>query len=231
MSLRPRPAKENFFKRMGATFGFLAGASRRRPGGRRFYWVLIILMTVVGIGMLSYPFATTIWAQRIQSSKESQFTKKENIQAFIEKRLAVGDAFTRLIIPKLGVNIIVVEGTSGNALRAGAGHYEDTLLPGDNGNVAIAGHRTGFGQPFRHLERLKEGDEAILRTPVGEFTYRMIGPFDGHPNPWITVPLDWSPIAPTAEAVLTLTTCDPPHTSLNRLIARFKLDQSKVYTS
>jgi sortase A len=228
VAMRPKPRKENIGKRFSATLGFLAGASRRRPAGRRFYWVLIVLMTVAGVGMLSYPFATTIWAKRIQASKLEQFTQRENINAFNTKTLRPGDAFTKLFIPKLGVDIIVVEGVTGNALRAGAGHYPDSLLPGDSGNVAIAGHRTGFGQPFRHLERLAEGDQAVLITPIGKFTYEMIPPFDGHPNPWITTPLDWSVVGPAPEAVLTLTTCDPPHTSLNRLIARFKLVKSEV---
>jgi sortase A len=228
VNVRPKPRKENIASRFSATLGFLAGASRRRPGGRRFYWILIVLMTMAGIGMLSYPFATTIWANRIQDAKRHQITSKENIQAYVDKTLKVGAAFTKLFVPKLGIDIIVVEGTTGNALRAGAGHYPDSALPGDNGNVAIAGHRTGFGEPFRHLERLREGDEAVLVTPIGKFTYQMMPGFDGHGNPWVTDPLDWSVVGPAPDAVLTLTTCDPPHTSQNRLIARFLLVKSEV---
>ena len=228
VSSRPKPRKGNPFTRLGATIGFLAGASRRRPGGRRVYWVLIVLMTAAGVGMLSYPFATTIWAKRIQDAKRKEITTQENIKAFRERTLGVGDAFTRLKVPTLGVDIIVVEGVSGNALRAGAGHYPESALPGDPGNVAIAGHRTGFGEPFRHLERLRVGDQAVLTTPIGRFTYELTDAFDAHANPWITDPLDWSVIGPTPDAALTLTTCDPPHTSTNRLIARFKLVKSEL---
>ena len=68
---------------------------------------------------------------------------------------------------------MVVEGTGASALRAGAGHYPNTPLPGEEGNVAIAGHRTTYGKPFANLDRLKPGDEIILETPVGKYTYKV----------------------------------------------------------
>ena len=89
-------------------------------------------------------------------------------------------------------------------------------------------HRTGFGEPFRHLEKLTKGDEVSLQTPFGTFLYKVIGPFDGHGNPWITGPEDWGVVGPTPTASLTLTTCDPPHTSLNRLIVRLVLVGKKA---
>ena len=123
-----------------------------------------------------------------------------------------------------------MEGTTGNALRAGAGHYTTTPLPGERGNVAIAGHRTGFGEPFRHLDAMRPGDIITLETPVGNYTYEVMADVDGHKNPWVTHPRDFSVIAPTQEAVLTLTTCDPPHTSLKRLIVRAKLIKSVPFS-
>lgn len=228
---RAKPGKEVLPKRVGATVGFLTGCVTRRPAGRRGIGVVSILLALAGVGMLSYPFATQIWAKRIQSGlrKEvKEFAAPQAVQAYKNKQVAVGKALTRLRIPKLRVNVVVVEGVTGNALRAGAGHYDSTPLPGDPGNVAIAGHRTGFGQPFRHIDKLRRGDLVILETPIGAYTYEVVPAFDGHPNPWITHARDFSVLAPTLEPTLTLTTCDPPNTSKNRLIVRLKLVKSEL---
>jgi LPXTG-site transpeptidase (sortase) family protein len=214
-----------------AAVGFLLDAVRRRRSGRIALWGIVVLLALGGLGMISYPFLTDVYAGRVQNRLDRQLAAtsvQQGITAFKEKSVPVGNALTRLRIPKLKINVVVVEGTTGNALRAGAGHYVNSALPGDStGNVAIAGHRTGFGQPFRHLERLREGDRMQLSTPFGTYTYEVMGPFDGHANPWITGPKDWSVISPTPEPVLTLTSCDPPGTSDNRLIVRARLIESK----
>ena len=66
-----------------------------------------------------------------------------------------------------------MEGTSASALRAGAGHYPQTPLPCEGGNVAIAGHRTTYGKPFANVDRLAKGDVIVLETPVGSCTYEV----------------------------------------------------------
>lgn len=232
---RPDPRKEMLPKRLGATFGFVLGTIPRRRSGRRALGVLTILMAFAGVALLSYPLVTDFWAKQRQNTLEKQFESEKVIDAYKRRDIAVGGALTRLRIRKFGgcssckpINVIVVEGTTGNALRAGAGHYINTPLPGERGNVGIAGHRTGFGEPFRHLDALRPGDEITMETPVGNFTYEVVAPFEGHGNPWVTHPRDFSVIAPTQEATLTLTTCDPPHTSLKRLIVRAKLIRSTV---
>lgn len=225
------PKHEAIPKRVLATIGFLADASRRRRTGRFALWGVVLLLAVAGVAMLSYPFYTQYYAHRKQAQLSKEFAQLQSpaeIQAYKLKQLQIGDPLTRIIIPKIKVNVIVVEGVSGNALRAGAGHYESSSLPGDFGNVAIAGHRTGFGAPFRNIDKLTQGDEVVLITPIGRYTYQVMGPFDGHSNPWVTVPTDLSVTQPTAEPSLTLTTCDPPHTSLNRLIVRAKLVKSET---
>jgi sortase A len=226
--------RENPAKRVFGAVGFVLDAIRRRRSGRIVAWFLVIALFLAGIGLLVYPFATDIWAGRIQGGLEQQFGEgATQVQAYRSRSVAVGDALTKIRVPALGGTIgtkgvIVVEGTTGNALRAGAGHYEQTALPGDpTGNVAIAGHRTGFGEPFRNLHLLKQGDRIELATPIGHYAYEVIGPFDGHPNPWITSADDWSVVTLTPEPMLTLTTCDPPGTSKNRLIVRAQLVESR----
>lgn len=221
--------KEAAPKRALAGVGFLLDATRRRRGGRMFLWFVVASLALSGLGLLLYPVATDLWADKVQGDLQGQFADHslEEIQAYKTDNVKVGQALTELRIPKLGVEVIVVEGISGNALRAGAGHYPTTALPGDaTGNVAIAGHRTGFGEPFRHIDKLRPGDRIELDTPIGRYIYEVVPPFDGHDNPWITHAEDWSVVSTTAEPTLTLTTCDPPGTSLNRLIVRARLVQS-----
>lgn len=216
-------------KRAFASVGFLLDAARRRRGTRIALWTLVIGLALSGVGLLAYPFATNLWANRIQGGLEAQLADESpaRLQVYQSKSFQTGDALTRIRIPSLGVDKVVVEGITGNALRAGVGHYPTSALPGDpTGNVAIAGHRTGFGEPFRYLDRMKEGDEIWLETPVGRYKYVVTGPFDGHGNPWITTADDWSVVTMTPEPSLTLTTCDPPGTSTNRLIVRARLAQT-----
>lgn len=219
--------REGAPKRAVASIGFLLDASRRRRSGRMALWAVVVALALSGVGLLTYPFVTDIWANNIQGGLNDQFAKispEQARQAFTSRSVTVGSALTKLKIPKLGVNVIVVEGITGNALRAGAGHYPSSELPGSvTGNVAIAGHRTGFGEPFRHLDRLTAGDRIELATPFGSFLYEVLPPFDGHANPWITGPDDWTVVGATPYPALTLTTCDPPHTSKNRLIVRARL--------
>jgi sortase A len=84
-----------------------------------------------------------------------------------------GDATARIQIPTIGVDKIVVEGVSLRDLKKGPGHYPNTPLPGQEGNAAIAGHRTTYGAPFHRLDELNPGDEITVTTVQGEFTYEV----------------------------------------------------------
>lgn len=223
MARRPAAGREAIPRRALGSVGFLMDSLRRRRGGRIALWGIVVALTLGGVGLLAYPSVTGIWANRLQNGLESEFNQLQPNAAgdSYAAAPAPGDPVTRLEIPVLGVDVIVVEGVSGNALRAGAGHFPESALPGDpSGNVAIAGHRTGYGEPFRNLDRLKPGQEIRLVTPFGKFIYKVMKPFDGHGNPWITVPTDLTVKGATAERTLTLITCDPPGTSTNRLIVR-----------
>src|SRR5919205_1034702 len=73
-----------------------------------------------------------------------------------------GDAIARITIPSIGVSKYVVEGTDTASLRKGPGHYPSTPLPGRRGTVAIAGHRTTYGAPFRHVDELRHRDRIVV---------------------------------------------------------------------
>jgi sortase A len=117
----------------------------------------------------------------------------------------------------------VVAGTTASALRAGAGHYPETPLPCEIGNVAIAGHRTTYGRPFHNLDLLNPGDRITLETPIGSCTYEVSR------EPWIVMPTAIEVVANTPdEAALTLTTCHPKGSARERLIVRATMVSSEV---
>jgi sortase A len=89
------------------------------------------------------------------------------------RRSEPGDPLGRLRVPVIGLSTVVVQGTGGTELRSGPGHYPDTSLPGERGTVAIAGHRTTYGAPFRRVDDLERGDRIELAMPYGRFTYRV----------------------------------------------------------
>ena len=186
--------------------------------------VVSVLLLLGGIGLFAYPNATDVYQQSRQSRLQNQFDDPAFPQAYTARTVQVGQGLTRLRIPKLDVDVLVVEGTTPSALRAGAGHYEGTALPGEAGNVAIAGHRTTFGRPFNRMDELRDGDIVQLETPAADYTYTVLPAFDGHPNPWPVRPTDYGVVGTTGtDHSLTLTTCHPKGSAKQRLILRLAL--------
>jgi sortase A len=86
-------------------------------------------------------------------------------------QVGTGDAIGRITIPKIGASYIIVQGTDESSLEKGPGHYPGTAFPGLGQTVAIAGHRTTYLAPFRHIDALKPGDRILVRMPYAQFTY------------------------------------------------------------
>ena len=105
----------------------------------------------------------------------------------------------RIQIARLGLSAIVFEGTDRKTLRRAAGHIPRTGLPGEPGNIGIAGHRDSF---FRPLKDIAKEDVITLTTLQGEFRYRVV-------SPRVVAPTEVSVLNPTANEVLTLVTCYP----------------------
>ena len=89
--------------------------------------------------------------------------------------LASGDAVGRLRVPRLELSAIVVEGTGTADLRRGPGRDERTFMPGEGELSYVAGHRTTFGAPFAHIDRMRPGDIATIEMPYATLTYRVTG--------------------------------------------------------
>lgn len=126
---------------------------------------------------------------------------------------ADGSVLAQLQIPKLDLDQYVVAGTSSTDLSKGPGHYVGTALPGQAGNVAIAGHRTTHGAPFNRLGQLTRGDKIILTTTWGEhLTYVVSG------TPTAVSPNDVAVLNYFGDNRITLTTCTPEYSSAQRLV-------------
>ena len=193
---------------------------RANPWARRGLSILSGVLLMAAVGVLGYPVYTNVYRDRVQSRLDREIASPQVKQAYQQGELADGDPLTRIKIPSIGVDTVVVEGTSASALRAGAGHYPGTPLPCEAGNVAIAGHRTTYGKPFSQLDRLKSGDVVILETPVGSCTYEIVV------EPTITVPTDFGIVAnDPAQQMLTLTTCHPKGSAAKRLYVKARLSQ------
>src|SRR5688572_4532694 len=190
-------------RRVGSTLGMLVDSWRRRPVPRRILATLSVLMLLGGALLFAWPFLTNLYTDFRQGRLEEQFTSPASKRAYITRTIEPGDALTRIQIPEVGLDTIVVEGTTLSALQAGAGHYQESALPCEQGNAAIAGHRTTYGKPFAELEELRHGDQITLETPVGRCTYEVNG------SPFITEPTNLKVLDPVNGSILTLTTCHP----------------------
>jgi sortase A len=181
---------------------------------RRLISGISIALVVLGVVVIGYPFWTNIWQDRLQARLGRQLTSQQLANKYRAHRLGTGDSLTRIKIPALGVDMVVVEGTTDSALKAGAGHYPDSPLPCEAGNVAVAGHRTTYGKPFANLDRLQPGDTIELDTPIGGCVYHVAQ------APFVVVPTDVSVLAATTARSLTLTTCNPRGSAAQRLVVR-----------
>jgi sortase A len=140
-----------------------------------------------------------------------------------------GEPFALRRIPRFGADWRrpVVEGTAAGDLRQGVGHYPGTALPGQLGNVAIAGHRTTYGHPFRELDSLVPDDLVLLETAHHVYTYRVLTRAVVAPTDTDVVAADPEhpdrPAAAATRALLTLTTCHPEFSARQRLVVRAEL--------
>ena len=82
-----------------------------------------------------------------------------------------GEVIGRLRVPRMGVNMLLVNGTDHDTLRKGPGRDNRTFMPGENRLVYIAGHRTTYLAPFSHIDRLRSGDRVTIEVPYGTFIY------------------------------------------------------------
>jgi sortase A len=134
-----------------------------------------------------------------------------------QRRLRDGKPLGRIVIRRMGIRVIFVEGTSwAHDLSKGPGHYEQTSLPGLGKTTAIAGHRTTFGAPFRKIDRLRRGDAIVLELPYGTFRYSAL-------SHKVVKSGDWSIIRERGFDQLVLSACHPLYSSSHRWVVFARL--------
>jgi len=135
----------------------------------------------------------------------------------MERQAANGSAVGRIVIPQIGASFVVVKGTDTSDLESGPGIYSDTRFPGGPATTAIAGHRTTFLAPFRHIDSLTPGEQILLQMPYARFTYTVTGQR-------VVLPTDvQAAVADVGYPRLVLSACTPLFSAAKRLLVYARL--------
>ena len=179
-----------------------SGMSRlrqKRPTPRK---LIPPVLMALGVVLLFY-VASQYWGMYHTQEQLAREWEHQAATANVPGHAALSpqDMLTRVIVKKIGLDAIVVEGASRKQLSEGPGHMKETAMPGEVGNAVITGHRDTF---FRHIYELNKGDEIVVRRAGQVFRFEVTGKK-------IVYPEDVSVIRPTADAQLTLITCYPTY--------------------
>jgi len=130
---------------------------------------------------------------------------------------APGEIAGQILIPSIGVDQIVLAGTSRSILKNGPGIWEWGVAPGAPGNATLSGHRTTYGAPFRRLDELQIGDQIVWKAPnQPDAVFEVRGTT-------LVAPTQVGVTEPTGGVRLTLTTCDPVGSAARRLVVQAEL--------
>ncbi|MER5639582.1 class E sortase [Kitasatospora sp. NPDC002227] len=224
------------------------GPRVRRPEAKRVVAARLAGELLITLGAVMLLFvAYQLWWTNVQADASADGTRAKLEQQWAAQRpgtpapgaptgkaagaFAPGQGFAVLHIPKLGLTYPVAEGTGKQQVldKGLVGHYTGTAMPGDQGNFAVAAHRTTHGQPFRQLGRLVPGDKVVVETATTYYTYEVAG---GIPE---TPPSNVSVILPVPKGspfggpgrYLTMTTCTPEFSARGRLIVFGKMVEER----
>ena len=187
----------------------MSGAAVRRP----LRWAQRILLAgaVCMLGYCGFVLIDTWTFQKAERhqlelllihQQDTQSGGRQSAQPTAPKRLQPtvnGALIGRIDIPRLGVSVIVIEGTSSTILKRALGHIPWTALPGQPGNVGISGHRDTFFRPLRHIQR---NDIIVFTTPLGQYRYSVV-------STKIVDPHNLAVLDASGDQILTLVTCYP----------------------
>lgn len=197
----------------------MQAANKNRRGNSRKQWILLSLtaaVIVIGVWVASsnfYPFLKGYFLYKTEQVKADDLPKEEKTPPQEEEKEepaksseplytempAVGDNMGELIIPKLDAVLPIIHGTDEDELEKGVGHFAGSVMPGENDNTVLSGHRDTV---FRRLGEVGKGDLLTVKTSAGEFTYKV-------KRVRIVDKDDRTVIVPKPKATLTVTTCYP----------------------
>ena len=133
-----------------------------------------------------------------------------------------GEAIGRILAPDMSTNAVFLEGTKTATLQKGPGHYPDTAFPGEGRTIGIAGHRTTYLAPFRHIDSMRRGDRVTLEMPYGTFNYTVQK----------TEIVDDSAVEIVRDVGyerLVLTACHPLYSAAQRYVAFARLSRVAIF--
>jgi sortase A len=155
-----------------------------------------------------YPTA----ADRRATARLSRQRKIATLARRFASTLSPGDAIGRIKAPAMdGLDMVFVQGTDTVSLEKGPGHYPETLFPGEGGTIGIAGHRTTYLAPFRHIDSMNPGDRIVLEMPYGTIFYRV-------EKTAIVDPTDVWVVRSVGYERLVLSSCNPLYSAAQRFI-------------
>lgn len=129
-----------------------------------------------------------------------------------------GDGLGSIEIPRIGLTRSIFEGIELSTLDYGPGHWPGTAMPGEAGNVVVAGHRVSHNADFRNLDQLSSGDEVIFNTGSRRHVYHVEYTEIVQPDAvWI--------IDQTPDATATLFACHPPGSVSQRIVVHLQLER------
>lgn len=136
---------------------------------------------------------------RLQADRPAAATPDSPPVAAVVHAAAMRGLIGRIDVARLGLSVVVMEGTSAHTLRRAVGHIAGTALPGEQGNVGISGHRDTL---FRPLKDIRHDDIIMVTTPAGEYRYRVV-------SMEVVSPENTSILNSDGSDTLTLVTCYP----------------------
>src|SRR6266568_4757812 len=174
-------------------------ASQEACSRVNFRRLLPYLLTLAGLILICYVSLEYAW----MLIEQNRLARELQSQSTLSPAAATAGSsdLVRLVIPKIHLSAVVVEGTSRKALLVGPGHVANTARPGDTGNAVLAGHRDTF---FRHLGELLRGDPIYVERRGKVYEYQVT-------DTKVVEPREISVLKPFAGNQLTLITCYPVH--------------------
>lgn len=162
--------------------------------------LVLLIVGVAALGYVAYVIVNAQLFQAVESRKLQRVAAQPEFR--VEPRIVTeGDVIGQIEVPRLGLSAIVVQGDSDDILRRAVGHIPETALPGQTGNIALAGHRDTI---FRPLRDVRVGDVITLKTSAGNRTYQVN-------FTEVVPPTDVEILQSRGENELTLITCFPFH--------------------
>jgi len=203
----------------------------------------LILLADIGVTLLYQEPISAVQASIKQRQAESELEEAEarygaavaqrklarrarerriaSLAARFGRQAEQGEAIGRIGAEEIGLDTVVVQGTDTASLRIGPGHFPETTLPGQDGTVGIAGHRTTYGAPFRHVDSFDPGDRIVLEMPYATFLYRV-------QKTEIVDPHDVGVVRDVGYERLVLTSCHPLYSAAQRFIVYARMIREKL---